>query len=126
MDVAHRSLTSDSVDEVEVKTGIRSEGVSFSMQNFTTKFSAGVSNLIQNFFLFHVLDYVKEEGDDDYIFHQNEKFYKYQYPLFMLGPIVGALLYIFFISFVKDSDEHRSYVVEELKKRREENARAAE
>ena len=126
MDVAHRSLTSDSVDEVELKTGIRSEGVSFSMQNFTTKFSGGVSTLIQNYFLFHVLGYVKEEGDDAYISHQNEKFYKYQYHLFMLGPIVGALLYLFFISFVKDSKERRDYVEQELRKRREAAAEKAE
>ena len=125
MDVAHRSLTSDSVDEVEVKTGIRSEGVSFSMQNFTTKFSGGVSNLIQNFFLFHVLHYAKEEGDDLYIEHQPAEFYKWQYPLFMLGPIVGSLLYILFISFVKDSDERRKEVEAILKERREAAAEKA-
>ena len=119
MDVAHRSLTSDSVDEVELKTGIRSEGVSFSMQNFTTKFSGGVSNLIQNFFLFHVLHYAKEEGDDLYIDHQPPEFYKWQYPLFMLGPIVGSVLYILFISFVKDSEDRRREVERLLRERRE-------
>ena len=119
MDVAHRSLTSDSIDEVELKTGIRTEGVSFAMQNFTTKFSGGISNLIQNFFLFHVLYYKKEEGDDQYIYHQGDKFYRWQYPLFMLGPIVGALLYLLFISFVKDSEERRTEVEHLLKERRE-------
>ena len=123
MDVAHRSLTSDSIDEVELKTGIRSEGVSFSMQNFTTKFSGGVSTLIQNFFLFNVLKY-QAFDDPDYIAMQGETFYKYQYHLFMLGPIVGSLLYILFISFVKDSKARRDYVEAELKKRREAKAAA--
>lgn len=117
MDIAHRSLTSDSIDEVELKTGIRSEGVSFSMQNFTTKLTSGVSTRIQNYFLYNVLGYVAYD-DENYIAMQNEKFYKWQYPLFMLGPVVGAVLYIIFISFVKDSKEHRADVEKQLSERR--------
>lgn len=124
MDVAHRSLTSDSIDEVELKTGIRSEGVSFSVQNFTTKLTSGVSTLIQNFFLYNVLEY-QAYDDENYIDMQGEKFYRYQFPLFMLGPIVGAILYIVFISFVKDSKEHRADVERQLKERREALAAAS-
>ena len=66
-----------------------------------------------------MLHYAKEEGDDRYIEHQPAEFYKWQYPLFMLGPIVGSLLYILFISFVKDSEERRREVEQLLKERRE-------
>ena len=117
MDICHRSLTSDSIDEVELKTGVRSEGVSFSMQNFTTKLTSGVSTRIQNFFLYNVLQYVAYD-DENYIDMQGEKFYRWQFPLFMLGPIVGAVLYIVFISFVKDDKQHRAEVEEALKARR--------
>ena len=117
MDIAHRSLTSDSIDEVELKTGVRSEGISFSMQNFTTKLTSGVSTRIQNFFLYNVLHYVAYD-DENYIDMQGETFYKWQFPLFMLGPIVGAVLYIVFISFVKDDKAHRAAVEAALKERR--------
>lgn len=117
MDIAHRSLTSDSIDEVELKTGVRTEGVSFSMQNFTTKLTSGVRTYIQNFFLFRFLGY-KTYDDENYIDMQGEKFYKWQFPMFMLGPIVGALLYLLFISFVKDDKVHRAEVEAALKERR--------
>ena len=119
MDIAHRSLTSDSIDEVELKTGLRTEGVSFSMQNFTTKMTSGVRTFIQNYMLFHVLEY-KALDREDYIAQQGEKFYKWQYPLFMLGPIVGSVLYLVFISFVKDDKQHRAEVEQALKARRAE------
>ncbi len=121
MDIAHRSLTSDSIDEVELKTGIRTEGVSFSMQNFTSKLTSGVRTYIQNFFLFNFLEY-KAYDDENYIAMQGEKFYKWQFPMFMLGPIVGSLLYLLFISFVKDSRERRDEVERLLKERRAQKA----
>lgn len=115
MDIAHRSLTSDSIDEVELKTGLRTEGISFSMQNFTTKMTSGASTLIEGFLL-KFLGYdseAKEKG-----LTQNEKFLKWQWPMFMLGPVVGALLYLFFISFVKDNKEHKEDIERQLKERR--------
>ena len=124
MDIAHRSLTSDSIDEVELKTGVRTEGVSFSMQNFTTKLTSGVRTFIQNYFLFHFLRY-KAYDDENYIDMQGEKFYRWQFKLFMLGPIVGAVLYLFFISFVKDNKEHRAEVERLLRERRAERGAEA-
>ena len=117
MDIAHRTLISDSIDEVELKTGLRTEGVSFSMQNFTSKITGGAGTLIQNFFLFRVLGY-KAYKDDDYINMQGETFYKWQFPLFMLGPVAGAVLYIIVISFVKDDPKRRDEVERALKERR--------
>lgn len=115
MDIAHRSLTSDSIDEVEYKTGIRCEGVSFSMQNFTTKMQSGVSSLIEGRLLKYLGydSYAKEAGKP-----QNETFMKWQWPMFILGPVVGAVLYLVIISFVKDSKEKREEIERVLKERR--------
>lgn len=118
MDIAHRSLLSDSIDETELKTGLRTEGVAFSMQNFTSKITSGVSTLIQNYFLYTVLRYVAYD-DENYIAMQGETFYKWQFPLFMLGPIVGAVLYIVVIAFVRDDPGRRGEVEAALKERRE-------
>lgn len=119
MDIAQRSLISDSIDEVELKTGVRSEGISFSMQNFTSKMDAGLQTLVKNLVLFHALGYVSNKNDEKNIFHQSEKFYKAQFPLFMLSPIIGAISYIIVISFIKDDKEHIAWVEEQLKARRE-------
>ena len=117
MDIAHRSLLSDSIDEVELKTGLRTEGVSFSMQNFTSKITSGVSTLIQNHFLYKVLGYVAYDNEN-YIAMQGETFYKWQFPLFMLGPVVGAVLYLLAIAFVRDDPTHRKEVEAALRERR--------
>lgn len=121
MDIAHRSLTSDSIDEVELKTGLRTEGVSFSMQNFTTKMTNGATNLIEGFLL-KLLKYDSERKAQGLA--QNETFLKWQWPMFMLGPVVGALLYLLFISFVKDDKEHKKEVERLLKEKREQRAQA--
>ena len=51
MDIAHRSLTSDSIDYIEWKTGVRNEGISFSVQNFISKMQGAVSFLIKGYIL---------------------------------------------------------------------------
>ncbi len=123
MDIAHRSLTSDSIDEVELKTGLRTEGVSFSMQNFTTKMTSGASTLIEGFIL-KFLGYdsnLKEQG-----LMQSEKFLKWQWPMFMLGPVVGSVLYLIFISFVKDDKEKKKQIEEQLRIRRQQMSEGSE
>ncbi len=118
MDIAHRSLTADSIDEVELKTGLRTEGVSFSMQNFTTKMQSGASTLIEGFLLkFLGYDSLRKEQG----LPQSEKFLKWQWPMFMLGPVVGAVLYLFFISFVKDNKERKQEIERQLRERRQLN-----
>ncbi len=123
MDIAHRSLTADSIDEVELKTGLRTEGVSFSMQNFTTKMTSGASTLIEGFLL-KFMGYdsmLKEKG-----LPQSEKFLKWQWPMFMLGPVVGAVLYLFFISFVKDNKARKQEIERQLCERRQQSQSESE
>lgn len=115
MDIAHRALTSDSIDEVELKTGIRTEGVSFSMQNFITKMQGGISALIEGLILSQLgYDSIKKNAG----LPQSDYFNKFQWPMFMLGPITGAVLYLIFISFVKDDKAHKNEVEKKLKERR--------
>lgn len=125
MDIAHRSLINDSIDEVELKTGLRTEGISFSALSFFMKITRSLSDLICNFTLYNFLGYRSIPGDKDYIAHQSEKFYKWQYPIYMLGPVIGEALYMVVIAFVKDDKEHRAEVERKLRERRQSLAEKA-
>lgn len=122
-DIAHRSLLSDSIDEVELKTGERTEGIAFSMQNFISKLSAAVSKLIQGYVL-KFLRFENIKGLDGAalvrVQSKNSPFFKYRWHQFMLGPIVGSLLYLITILFLNDDREHMAEVERLLKERRKE------
>lgn len=113
VNIAHRSLMSDSIDFVEYKTGKRTEGITFSMQNFGTKVGEAVSLFI-NGKLLTLVGYNQNIS----MTMQNAVFMKWQWPMFILGPIVGAVLYLAVIVFVKDDKEERKFIENELKKRR--------
>ncbi len=117
MDIGHRALMSDSIDEVELKTGVRTEGVSFSMQNFISKMQSGVSALIEGVILTRLgYDSAKKAAG----LPQSAFFKKWQWPMHMLGPIVGSILYLILINFVKDDKAHKAEVERQLKERRRE------
>ncbi len=118
MDIAHRSLINDSIDEVELKTGLRTEGITFSALSFSQKLNNSLQSLIKNITLYNFLGYKPLPGDPDYIFHQSAHFYKWQYPIFMLGPVIGEALYMIFIFFVKEDPERRAEVERLLAERR--------
>lgn len=113
VNIAHRSLMSDSIDHVEYKTGKRTEGITFSMQNFATKVGDAIALFI-NGKLLTLVGYNQNLA----MTAQNAVFMKWQWPMFILGPIVGAVLYLAVIVFVKDDDNERKFIEEELKKRR--------
>lgn len=118
MDIAHRSLINDSIDEVELKTGLRTEGISTSAFSFSKKLTSSLQSLIMNLTLYKFLGYKAIPGDKDYIFHQSAKFYKWQYPIFMLGPVIGEALYVIIILFIKDDRNHKAEVEKQLAERR--------
>lgn len=113
MDIAHRSLTADSIDYVEYKTGKRTEGISFSMQNFISKLSSATVQIINGF----VLSLLGHDSNRKN-FDQNPTYMKWQWPIFMLGPVIGAVLYTIIISFVRDDKEERRKIEAELFERR--------
>lgn len=120
VNIAHRSLMSDSIDYVEYKTGKRTEGITFSMQNFGTKIGEAISLFI-NGKLLTLVGYNQNIA----MTAQNAVFMKWQWPMFILGPIVGAILYLAVIIFVKDDKTERKFIEEELKKRRSESVENA-
>ncbi|MBR0509090.1 MAG: MFS transporter [Clostridia bacterium] len=122
MEIAHRSLINDSIDEVELKTGLRTEGISASAINFARKITVSLQSLIMNLTLYRFLGYKAVPGDEDYINHQSEKFYRWQYPIFMLGPVIGEALYVVIILFVKDDRERQDEIERQLARKRRESA----
>ena len=120
MDICHRSLISDSIDYVEWKTGVRNEGISFSIQNFVSKMQSAVTSLIKG----AILSALKYDQKIDRKYNQNATYIKWQWPIFMLGPVVGAVMYLIVISFVKDDKELKERVERELKERRAQRAAA--
>ncbi len=126
MEIAHRSLINDSIDEVELKTGLRTEGISASAINFARKITNSLQSLIMNLTLYRFLGYNAVPGDKDYINHQSDKFYRWQYPIFMLGPVIGEALYIFIIIFVKDDRKRQDEIERLLAEKRRQNAEQAQ
>ncbi len=120
VNIAHRSLMSDSIDYVEYKTGKRTEGITFSMQNFATKVGDALALFI-NGKLLTLVGYNQNLA----MTAQNAVFMKWQWPMFILGPIVGAVLYLAVIIFVKDDNKERKFIEAELKKRRDDAAAKA-
>ncbi len=118
MDFAHRSLTSDSIDDVEYRTGVRIEGISFAMQNFVSKINTGTTSLMEGVIL-KLLHYDSRLDRTQ----QNPTFMKMQWPMYALGPAIGAALYLIAIAFVKDNKEERRRIEYELRLRRERAAK---
>lgn len=115
MDICHRSLISDSIDYVEWKTGVRNEGISFSIQNFISKMQSAVTSLIKG----GILSLLHYDQTITRKYNQNATYIKWQWPIFMLGPVVGAVMYLIVICFVKDDKALKEQVERELKERRE-------
>lgn len=113
MNIAHRSLMSDSIDYVEYTTGKRTEGITFSMQNFATKVGDAIALFI-NGQLLSLVGYDPELA----MTAQNPVFNKWQWPMFILGPITGAVLYLIVILFVRDDREERKMIENALCERR--------
>jgi Na+/melibiose symporter-like transporter len=120
MDIAHRSLITDSIDETELKTGLRTEGISFSMQNFTTKMQNSATTMIEGILL-KKLGYNKEAKAAG--LPQSEHFIKWQWPMFVLGPAVGSVFYLIIILFIKDDKQTKLETERKLKAMREERAK---
>ncbi len=120
-DIAHRSLLTNSIDEVELKTGKRTEGIVFSMQNFVSKLTGAIPKFIQGYVLkFLGFDQnIKHAANQTVINAQvAPRFLKYRWHLFVLGPAIGSALYLLVILFLKDDKEHTAEVERQLKEKR--------
>ena len=121
-DIAHRSLLTNSIDEVELETGKRTEGIVFSMQNFVSKLTGAIPKFIQGYVLkFLGFDpNIKHAANQTVINAQvAPRFIKYRWHQFILGPAIGSLLYLIVILFLKDDQTHIAEVERKLKEKRE-------
>lgn len=118
MGIANRSLLCDSIDYVEWKTGKRTEGMVSSLQNFVAKIGSALQMLINGL----VLGALGFDGTIEGIAGQPDAFYKWQWPLFILGPAVGAFLYLIPVMMIHYSKEQKAQVEKELEQRRVESA----
>lgn len=112
-DVAQTSLWCDSVDYVEWKTGKRTEGISYAFQNFLSKLTSSIGLLINGFVL-SSLGFNADLG----VSEQTASFYKWQWPIFMLAPVVGVVLHLVTIATINYPKELKEKVERELVERR--------
>ena len=110
--IAQRALLCDSIDYTEWKTGKRTEGISNSMQNLTSKFVDALK-LIFSGLVLSGLGYDANLGLEG----QTQAFYKAQWPLFMLLPALGSVLYLIPFLCIRYSKAQRAQVEKELAER---------
>lgn len=123
MGIINRSFLCDSVDYMEWKTGTRTEGLVSSMQNFVAKIGSALQSLINGI----VLEALHFDNSLEGIEGQPPEFYKWQWPLFILGPAIGAALYLVPMLFLKYTEAERAQVEKDLSaKRLVENSEKAE
>lgn len=114
--IAQRALLCDSIDYTEWKTGKRTEGISNSMQNLTNKFVDALK-LIFSGLVLSGLGYDANLGLEG----QTQAFYKAQWPLFMLLPALGSVLYLIPFLCIRYSKAQRAQVEKELAERHAES-----
>ncbi|MBQ7223169.1 MAG: MFS transporter [Erysipelotrichaceae bacterium] len=113
--IARTALWGDSIDYMEYKTGKRAEAITFAAQTFCDKISTALNTVIAGFLL-TFLEYDAEAIEAGAAV--SEKFSKWIWPLFMIGPAIGAALYVIPLLFIKYPKEMKDKVTAELKERR--------
>ncbi len=116
--IAQTSLFADSIDYMEWKTGMRTEGVTFSMQTFFTKASSGINQGLAMLAL-SLLGYVAIDRAESFVGLQSQAFNTWIWPLMILTPAIGSLLYIIPLLFINYTKKQKEIVTEDLRRRRE-------
>lgn len=119
--IAQRSILCDSVDYTEWKTGKRTEGITNSLQNLTNKLTDAVK-LIFSGLVLSGLGYNADLGLEG----QTQMFYKAQWPLFMLLPALGSILYLIPFLCIRYSKSQKEQVEKELSERHNTESEANE
>ena len=113
--IARTALWGDSIDYMEWKTGKRAEAITFAAQTFCDKIANALNTVIAGALL-TVLAYDAEAIAAGAPL--SDAFNTWIWPLFMLGPAIGAALYIIPLLFIKYPKELKDQVTAELKERR--------
>ncbi|MDR3344174.1 MAG: MFS transporter [Oscillospiraceae bacterium] len=113
--IAMRTMIADSVDYVEWKTGERTEGITMSMRNFTSKITGAISRFMQGI----TLTFLQYNADNvDLKIPQNAHFTKWAWPMRQLGGVFGLCLSLIPLLLLKYPDSLKEKVERELAERR--------
>ncbi|MBR0137534.1 MAG: MFS transporter [Erysipelotrichaceae bacterium] len=113
--IARTALWGDSIDYMEWKTGKRAEAITFAAQTFCDKIATALNTVIAGYLL-TFLQYDAEAIEAGAAV--SERFNQWIWPLFMIGPAVGALLYVIPLLFIHYPAELKKQVTDELRERR--------
>lgn len=113
--IARTALWGDSIDYMEWKTGKRAEAITFAAQTFCDKISNALNTVIAGALL-TILHYDAEAIANGG--QLSDTFNTWIWPLFMLGPALGAALYIIPLLFINYPEDMKAKVTEELRERR--------
>lgn len=119
--IAMTSLFGDSIDYMEWKTGRRAEAITFAAQTFASKIVGAINNGVSTYLLV-LLKY--SAADYDAGLPLSPEFDKWIWPLFILGPVIGSVLNLIPILFIKYPKSLKEQVERELKERRAQAAEA--
>ena len=118
--IARTALWGDSIDYMEWKTGKRAEAITFAAQTFCDKISNALNTVIAGALLTFLAYDAEAIAAGAPL---SDAFNTWIWPLFMLGPAVGAGLYIIPLLFIKYPEEMKEQVTRELRERRGEIAK---
>lgn len=121
--IAMTSLFGDSIDYMEWKTGRRSEAITFAAQTFASKIVGAINTGVLTGLLI-LLQYSAEDYNNG--LPLSPLFDKWVWPLFILGPIVGSILNVIPLLFIRYPDSLKQQVEADLKVRRAEAAAEAQ
>lgn len=113
--IARTALWGDSIDYMEWKTGKRAEAITFAAQTFCDKIANALNTVVAGALL-TFLSYDAEAIAAGAPL--SDAFNTWIWPLFMLGPAIGAALYILPLLAIKYPQELKDKVTQELKERR--------
>ena len=121
--IARTALWGDSIDYMEWKTGKRAEAITFAAQTFCDKISTALNTVIAGFLLTW-LEYDAEAIAAGAAV--SAKFQQWIWPLFMIGPAIGAALYIIPLLFIHYPQSMKEKVTKELRERRQRSGELSE
>jgi len=117
--VAMRTMIADSVDYVEWVTGRRTEGITMAMRNFQSKLCGAVGRLMQGLSL-TFLQFNSRNVERN--IPQNKHYQDWVWPVYQLGPGIGAILSLIPLLLLKMPDMDK--IAADLAERRAERALA--
>ena len=120
--IASTAIWGDSIDYEEWRTGVRNEGAVFSMQNLVGKMGSGLSIFFTGITL-KLLDF--DATKYDLGLPQSETFNKLIFPVYILAPALGSLLYLIPLLFMK-YDVNAKHKLEALLRERRKGIKIAE